>query len=346
MISFFPVIYDDELLYSALSRWHLHSGNLTYRQSSRKLFSSCAAKPNYELYNDFTENFIIFMKNETGQSIGDIILEHTLLKHYARFYSNRSTILSAVSKPDTTIINSLSVPQYGKRFLRYCPACVEEQRQKYGECYFTCSANLYGINACPIHGCRLVRTELSTDSKKTPAFITAEEIIPFKNDVVQITNPIEIGVVRYIIELFQAPFIDVETATVGTFLKENLQPPYVCPRGEVMNRSMFWNDFLEYYQGIDLFSLTELWQMSKIFQNKRKITHEIALVAFFEGIQVEELASPKPIKKFRKDAFDDEVHRLHNEGLNYRRISEHLGASYDYVKAIGEGKKHKKNLCS
>ena len=85
----------------------------------------------------------------------------------------------------------------------------------FNQCYFTCSANLYGINACPIHGCRLVKTELSTDSKKTPAFITAEEIIPFKNDVVQKTNPIEIGVVRYIIELFQAPFIDVETAPVA-----------------------------------------------------------------------------------------------------------------------------------
>lgn len=72
--------------------------------------------------------------------------------------------------------------------------------------------------------------------------------------------------------------------------------------------------------------------MSKLFQNKRKATNEIALVAFFEGIPVEELAFPKPILKLRKDAFDEEIRRLHNDGLNYRRISEQLGASYDYVK--------------
>ena len=42
--------------------------------------------------------------------------------------------------------------------------------------------------------------------------------------------------------------------------------------------------------------------------------------------------------KQKQQLFDEEVHRLHEQGLNYMEISKRLGASYDVVKSIGEGR--------
>ena len=342
MIPFFPIIYDDELLYSSLSRYHLHSGNLTYRQTSRQLFVNCASKPNYELFNSFNNGFVEFLEMKIGEPIGDIILNHTLIKHYSRFFVNRKELLKAISRADSTIINTLPLPEYGKRYLKYCPICVEEQRMDYGECFFTCSANLNGVNICYRHGCKLIKTDLSTESKTTPAFVTAEETVPRTHKIELIKSNGEIEVAKYIVELFKCPLDDVEISPVGTFLKEKLQAPYICARGEVMYRTLFWNDFLAFYDGVDLCNLTELWQMSKLFQNKRKATNEIALVAFFLGIPIQELASPKPIRMLRKDVFDEAVFRLHKDGLNYMQISKRLGSDYDYTKSIGEGRRCRK----
>jgi len=40
MITFFPVPYEDEVLYSVLARYHVRSGNTSYKATMQDLFSS------------------------------------------------------------------------------------------------------------------------------------------------------------------------------------------------------------------------------------------------------------------------------------------------------------------
>lgn len=40
MMTFFPVPYEDEVLYSVLARYHVRSGNISYKATMRDLFGS------------------------------------------------------------------------------------------------------------------------------------------------------------------------------------------------------------------------------------------------------------------------------------------------------------------
>ena len=41
----------------------------------------------------------------------------------------------------------------GTRFLRYCPLCFKEDKQKYGEAYWHKAHQIRGVDVCNKHGC-------------------------------------------------------------------------------------------------------------------------------------------------------------------------------------------------
>lgn len=54
MITQFPAIYPDELLYSQLARYHARSGNLAYTFTAEQLFQSKTVRPDVEFLNLYT----------------------------------------------------------------------------------------------------------------------------------------------------------------------------------------------------------------------------------------------------------------------------------------------------
>lgn len=60
------------------------------------------------------------------------------------------------------------------------------------------------------------------------------------------------------------------------------------------------------------------------------------MLAMFLDVPVAELVKMELPEKSQQQLFDEEVYRLHDEGLKYPEIAECLHASYSIVKAIGE----------
>ena len=58
MIGFFPIIYDDELIYSHLSRYYAKSGYLVYRSVAEDLFVYSTNKPSIEFCNSLTSDLL------------------------------------------------------------------------------------------------------------------------------------------------------------------------------------------------------------------------------------------------------------------------------------------------
>ena len=50
MITYFPSIYPDELLYSLLARYYAKSGYLAYTYAAQDLFVKKTVKPDIEFY--------------------------------------------------------------------------------------------------------------------------------------------------------------------------------------------------------------------------------------------------------------------------------------------------------
>ena len=173
--------------------------------------------------------------------------------------------------------------------------------------------------------------------KATPSFKTAEEMIPQSESCVFADNEIEIRVAVYMAEVFQAD-VDMDSCvTVGDFLHSQMaNTQYRSVRGEQRNIAVFHADFTDHYRNLSQNWFTELWQTQKVLTNDRVNFYEICLMAMFLGVTIDELVHMELPEKTQQQLFDEEIYRLHEQGLKYPAIAKALSAPYVTVKAIGE----------
>jgi hypothetical protein len=94
------------------------------------------------------------------------------------------------------------------------------------------------------------------------------------------------------------------------------------------------SDFEAYYKDLPQSAIREAWQIEKIFSNYQLHTYDICLVALFLGIPVSDLVKITLPERSQSEKFDEQILTLHAQGLNYRQISNQMGASYDYCKLV------------
>ncbi len=138
-------------------------------------------------------------------------------------------------------------------------------------------------------------------------------------------------------EVFHADVDMKSDVAAGLFLHSRMaNTKYRSVRGEQRNVKLFHADFSQYYESLSGNWFTELWQIQKVLTNDRINFYEICLMAMFLGIPAADLVKMELPEKSQQQLFDEEVYRLHEEGLKYPEITERLNASYNTVKAIGE----------
>jgi len=226
-----------------------------------------------------------------------------------------------------------------ERYLRYCPICAEADRERYGESYWHRVHQMQGVDICPYHHCRLVDSSVLISGKASPGLVAAEMVIPDNPEVIVCHNEIECKFVDYATEVFQSN-IDLQSdMTAGEFLHSRMSnTKYRSIRGEQRNIALFHADFSEYYKKLPDNTFTELWQIQKVLNGYRYNFHEICMLAMFLNIPAVDLVEMKLPEKTQEQLFDEEIFRLHEQGLKYPEIARRLNAPYDTVKAVGEKK--------
>ena len=345
MISFFPDVYPDELAYSWFARYGVRSGYTHYRAIADDLFTSHTAKPNLE--------FIIELSQDAYSAITSImpferfILNHTMFPYYARFLpvERRQKAFEHLLNMDKRFNDSLYVRRnktQHRQWLRYCPLCAEADRERYGETYWHRLHQLDHIDICPIHGCYLHNSSVSITSKDSPSLIHAETIIPVCSDTENCSNNIELEIAKYVSQVFSAELKIDNAATIGTFLHHKMEyTKYLSERGKKRLLTPLTNDFNELYFNLPNATITEQWQIEKVFSNRRCHTYDICLLAFFLGVPAAELVEMELPEKTQAQLFDEKIIALHDLGVNYRQISIQMGASYDYCKLVGNRQRRK-----
>ncbi|SFR27687.1 TnsD family Tn7-like transposition protein [Paenibacillus sp. cl130] len=168
---FFPSLYQDELLFSALARYHRLSGNINVKRTMNELFSDasvCAAPM-------FTSNLEKLWENLDKSIYYDpdiLIAKHTILPYYApflpleRFETLKKTLRvgngSSVYMKLGKAASSLKSPQ----FLRYCPDCYEEERGSLGVAYWHRTHQIEGVQVCHVHYCELMDSSIPIAQRK------------------------------------------------------------------------------------------------------------------------------------------------------------------------------------
>ena len=338
MIAFFPEPYSDELVYSWFSRYAVRTGYTHYRAVAEDLFVSNTAKPNLEFIMELNKD--AYKVITRYKPFKEIIINHTMFPYYARFLSKERRLkayklLLKMDKRYNDALYSRKNKTQCRQSLRFCPICAEEDRDTLGETYWHRIHQLDHIDICPVHGCYLYNSTVDITSRSSPSLISAEEVVPLNSEKTFSENELELKVARYIMDLFLANLDVNNDVLIGKFLHSKMEyTKYLSARGEIRYLTLLFNDFQSYYRNLPNLTITEAWQIEKIFTKYQFHTYDIGLLAYFLKIPVSELTKMRLPKKTQVEKFDKQILRLHSQGLNYREISERVGTSYDYCKVI------------
>lgn len=167
MIAFMPEIYEDELCYSWFSRYYSHSGYPAYGYALDDLYGKRTIHFNAEFISSLSEDAKLIINNIIP--IEELVLNHTMFP-IVRFmnHDRMEKALNCMVKQEGKVNDLVPLPKSKiPRFLRYCPCCAAEQREKFGESYWTRTANIYNLDICAKHRCRLVNTDIALSGKQS-----------------------------------------------------------------------------------------------------------------------------------------------------------------------------------
>jgi hypothetical protein len=182
MLAYFPVPYEDELLYSVIARYAVHTGQLENKQAiSMDIFGKHTAVS----IPDLPSHLSIFTSrvNQVWNVDADEVIKHyTLAPIYFPFMPPKKTLKvidSMLSEQGGSIhtrcgiaASSVQRPEY----FRYCPDCINEQKTMLGEPLWLREHQITGVNHCYKHSCVLLSSSLHLHPKQKHLFQAAASI--------------------------------------------------------------------------------------------------------------------------------------------------------------------------
>ena len=322
MIAFFPDAYPDELLYSQLARYYKRSGYVRYVYAVSDLYKNdTTVFPSFEFVNQYTPDAMSWIvKNKPWE---EVIADHTMYSAYIRFLPKlrRQEALKGLITCEGNWKNLMCIPATGeKRYMRYCPVCALEDREKYGETFWHREHQIQRIRVCPKHRCYLENTSAVVSSKSSPGLHDAEGRVPYFSDARACSNDREIQFTQYVIDVMSKPVDMDNSIPIGQYLHSRLNNNYLNRTGTLRNINDLYTDYLEFYGDMIIMPQT---YMQKIFNGYQHDPYFVLQLAFFEGISVSDITRlPRQLE-------------LYGIEEKYQELAEQFRLDYALVEEIG-----------
>ena len=170
--TFFPTPYVEETLYSVLCRYHLRSGNSSSKETMRQLWGEYLPITSVEFMMQV--DVIAAKLNPTGGiDSSQLVWEHTPYPYiYISLKENRALdvyqMICGNAPMRSGIDSQAGIPSQrnARKYLRYCPACMQEDIEKYGETYWHRVHQLQGVFVCPKHKVPTYNSNISVASTR------------------------------------------------------------------------------------------------------------------------------------------------------------------------------------
>lgn len=348
MIDILPVPYKDELFYSWLARCYVKNCYPDYKIFSSQIMGRASTNPSFEFVNKITEAELDNMKRVFSGGIKKIINEHTLLPYYVSFIDEeiRSDIYSTAGKANLRFDKLLGLPKgEHTRFLKFCPICAKEDRERWGEAYWHRRHQIIDIKACPDHRVCLVETNIAMNEKLRWTLFSAELEID-DNVSTSSASEKEIIFARYASELLDwAGKVEINSSmTAGKYLSlRMLGTKYVTIRGNKRHVKLLNSDLNEFWQ-----REIPLYKMKKVLRGLTNQTNEVVYIAIMLGVSPLEMLLKLNANDEQIKVFDKKVMDLYNKGKTDYSIAYTLNVSFLTVRRIIENElsENNKNACS
>lgn len=338
MILYLPEIYEDEILYSFLSRAYEKGGYVSQRQAMETFLNNPNEKLELVFCNNMSAEIIDYLTRNCKWE--NFLSDYTLCNYYGRYLkiAKRREAMQALTALKGNYANLFSITPIRdkKEYLKYCPMCAKEQREKYGETYWNRIHQVPEIKVCPKHKCKLLNSTIEYDRHKVRGFFTAESSIT--NLELEAGTEIEVKLAEYIDTMVHTPIKTYANLQPGEFLISQMSnTPYLSKRGQIINITVLYEKMMEFYDNLGN-GISMNWQISKVLHGERINPYEIIQIGVFLGIEPKELMECRlPYKKPEED-FDDKVIEMLRDGVSAYQLSKDLGVSKTLINLIR--KKH------
>jgi hypothetical protein len=185
MLGYFPEAYPDELLYSICARFCERMQYPTSQAVHWELFGCKHLKAVVELPSNLG-HLVSVLPLGHNYTVDKLVNSHTLLPFFGPFlsseqletlrgemhYRTKGALLTRVGNPSRHMM-------LGR--LRFCAACVEDDRKRVGECYWHRVHQVACVRLCPIHSISLRQSEIRSGNA-SQEFVSAEYAVKMSSD--------------------------------------------------------------------------------------------------------------------------------------------------------------------
>lgn len=334
-IVYFPKIYEDELLYSVFARFCEHSGYISYSMLCKHYFER-KKSIDVEFFNPMRRELVHAL--ERYKNFEEIILDNTLFKWYARFLPKERRKMAF---DDLLTMNGNHKKTLGyfnnpsKRLLKYCPCCVKEDREKYGEAYWHRIHHLEEIEICTIHRCKLIHSDIDISRNDVNVFHSCEQKV-HSMDMVFVDDTKEYELAKYCVDMLEYDISLDDEICLNEKIENALNgTKYMSMRTKVKYGEKIVKDYMSYYEGYRVPSW-EGWQISKLCEGKIWRSMDIVALSMFLGISSKEICNEGEQKGKRGDKkdFDKEIRMRVEKGESVKKIAKDTNISTNTIFAI------------
>ncbi len=186
MLGSFPTPYPDELLYSVVARYHVRSGNKSFRQTHEELFETIELQPDkIVLPNNL--NFLVSQLPQGSKiTVESLIKRNTLYPFFRTFltpieiYSFKNLLRE---KSSISISKAAKISDKERnKVLKFCPKCHVEDEQKYGEAYWHRQHQIPGMLVCLKHETPLSHSQVFLDNEQIHYYAASQVDLEIKRN--------------------------------------------------------------------------------------------------------------------------------------------------------------------
>lgn len=293
MIVYMPTIYPDELVYSWFCRYYVHSGCFSHKMALQELYCK---KSDY-LNKEFIGNLNKEAMEQINKiySLDKLVLDHTMYPQYARFIplaeKKEALYRLAHDSCDAHHLFPVLPRNDGERYLRYCPLCVKEDRETYGEAYWHRKHQIRNMSICTKHKCRLIESNVPAKSEQSFTFCPAESYT-YDSEAVFENDSLAIQYMEYLVSVFEAVMDFESDIPISSVLYDGMsRTKYLKPSGRSRYTKMLADDIGELYGSMGICSVASVYQIQRVLLENLYDFSVVCQIAFYLGLKVEELTA-------------------------------------------------------
>lgn len=347
---FFPNPYSDELLYSALARYCVQSGNISSIKNFEDIFGSRKIIASVELPGNL-ESIVSNLPANSKYSSEYFIYNNTLFPYIASFLPEmrakevKELMKKGQSSSTYSKAGYISGNITQNRKFKFCTECMKEDLQNYGEMFWHRIHQVTEVHVCPKHKLALCESNTPMRGNNRQSFIPATtdaccmaDAVPYSNDMLEKLLWIAEDVQTILNRKFTFQSIENHKRL---YLEKLINKKY-ANFNSMTHQKKLRKELLQFW-GEDVLNLVQCpispesdcnW-LNFILRNNNAPSQPIRniLLMRFLGISIDELFQPVSVgMKSHKEVWEDKLIELANKKISLRQMAIELNSTTKTVK--------------